>query len=246
MRENPSPCPQSLDDPCSKSGVIVGRGLCRKHYQRWWKNGSPQARKYTRAVANDWQSKVEWVSPGCWEWTASLNYGYGWYSGPNFSTKMAHRYVYQELVRPLADNEHLDHLCRNTRCVNPDHLEVVTHTENVNRGAAGAGKRRRTRCVNGHEFTPENTIINPNGHRACRECVRTAAREGQRRRRAEQKLGIVKVADNNNATKTHCKHGHPFDEANTYIIPSSGQRSCRACQRARLARRRAAASTLVV
>jgi Transcription factor WhiB len=40
-----------------------------------------------------------------------------------------------------------------------------------------------------------------------------------------------------NAHKTHCKHGHPFDAANTYYA-ANGERRCRACRRARLARAR--------
>jgi WhiB family redox-sensing transcriptional regulator len=40
-----------------------------------------------------------------------------------------------------------------------------------------------------------------------------------------------------NATKTHCKHGHPYDAANTYYA-ANGERRCRACQRARLAQAR--------
>jgi hypothetical protein len=42
-----------------------------------------------------------------------------------------------------------------------------------------------------------------------------------------------------NAHKTHCKHGHPFDAANTYYA-ANGERRCRACRRARLARARRA------
>jgi len=39
------------------------------------------------------------------------------------------------------------------------------------------------------------------------------------------------VARHFNADKTHCKHGHPFDLANTYYTPE-GHRRCRACLRA--------------
>jgi hypothetical protein len=42
---------------------------------------------------------------------------------------------------------------------------------------------------------------------------------------------IVKHGRHQNANKTHCKHGHPFDEANTYMNPASGQRVCRTCVR---------------
>jgi hypothetical protein len=64
----------------------------------------------------------------------------------------------------------IDHLCRNTSCVRPDHLEVVTREENALRGSRNAAK---THCDRGHEFTPENTYVPPSrDHRACRECRR--------------------------------------------------------------------------
>lgn len=43
-----------------------------------------------------------------------------------------------------------------------------------------------------------------------------------------------------NARKTHCRHGHPFDELNTYILPGTGHRECRECQRVKNRRRYAA------
>lgn len=71
---------------------------------------------------------------GCWNWTgAILKTGYGAMSwlGKN---KPAHRIAYEQFVGPIPDGLVLDHLCRNTRCVNPDHLEPVTSTENIRRG----------------------------------------------------------------------------------------------------------------
>ena len=46
---------------------------------------------------------------------------------------MVHRITYEELVRPLVPGETIDHLCRNPRCVNPEHLEPVPLRENVKR-----------------------------------------------------------------------------------------------------------------
>lgn len=48
----------------------------------------------------------------------------------------------------------------------------------------------------------------------------------------ENKLDMILHGTHTNANKTHCKNGHPFDEANTYIIRVSGSRSCRVCHRA--------------
>lgn len=52
--------------------------------------------------------------------------------------------------------------------MNPDHLEPVTHRENALRGINVGMK---THCVNGHEYTPENTRTTPNGRRRCRACA---------------------------------------------------------------------------
>lgn len=70
----------------------------------------------------------------CWEWTGRVS-GKRKYPQISLSGKqvMVHRVVYEELVRPLSSVETLDHLCRNTACVNPEHLEPTTLRENVQR-----------------------------------------------------------------------------------------------------------------
>lgn len=71
----------------------------------------------------------------CWGWTASLNaYGYAQFQRGKTMVRV-HRVLYEELVGPVGDNLDLDHLCRNRACVNPAHLEPVSHGENCRRGA---------------------------------------------------------------------------------------------------------------
>jgi len=110
---------------------------------------------------------------GCWEWTAGLDtsgYGLFWVNGHNTG---AHRAVWEEVVGPIPDGLHMDHLCRNPRCVNPDHLEPVTCQENLLRGnTANARNVLKTHCAQGHEFTAENTSVTARGKRKCRECNR--------------------------------------------------------------------------
>ncbi len=83
---------------------------------------------------------------------------------------LAHRVVYELLIGLIPENMELDHLCRNTWCVNPDHLEPVTHSENI--------RRAYPKCkAELHDWTPENTYTNPNnGWRICRTCRLDAQR----------------------------------------------------------------------
>jgi HNH endonuclease len=118
---------------------------------------------------------------GCWLWTGALlsSYGYGqWPTG-----HYAHRTVYELIKGPIPQGLELDHLCRIPICVNPDHLEPVTHLVNVQRGKAGQRQRLQTHCKHGHAFTPENTIWRgPDGrHRDCLTCQRKWSREWMRR-----------------------------------------------------------------
>lgn len=106
----------------------------------------------------------------CWVSTGALRNGYG-AIGVEGKTLYAHRYVYERMVADIPPGLVIDHLCRNRACVNPAHLDVVPQRLNVLRGDR-AGERV-TACRHGHPYTPENTYRNPQGHRACRTCIRT-------------------------------------------------------------------------
>lgn len=69
---------------------------------------------------------------GCWNWNGPLSKGYGtvWADGRN---RGAHCVLYELVVGPVPKGLELDHLCRNRRCCNPNHLEPVTHQENMHR-----------------------------------------------------------------------------------------------------------------
>ena len=95
----------------------------------------------------------------------------------------AHRAVYEALRGQVPDELHVDHLCRNRSCVNPDHLEPVTPSENSLRGISH--KRDQTECLRGHEFTEANTHRDPNGTRHCKACNALRAR-GYREKKREQ------------------------------------------------------------
>lgn len=126
---------------------------------------------------------------GCWLWTGTLNtQGYGRFH-INGKRPMAHKYVFEALVKKVPEGLSLDHLCRVRCCVNPQHLEPVTTRENIMRGenkvAALAG---RTHCNRGHEFTAENTSVRKHRgktYRGCKKChcedsrARTAQAKGE-------------------------------------------------------------------
>ena len=108
---------------------------------------------------------------GCWLWAAGTSIGgYGQFWSERKMVP-AHRYAYTRWVGPIPDGLQLDHLCRVRNCVNPGHLEPVTSRENTLRGeTVPAANAAKTHCVHGHEFTPGNTYIRPDGWRRCRIC----------------------------------------------------------------------------
>lgn len=113
----------------------------------------------------------------CIIWTGavtSAGYGSLWRGK---GTALAHRVVYEEARGPIPAGMTLDHLCRNRRCVNPDHLEPVTNRENILRGTSpSAIHARKTHCPKGHPYDLANTRIRSNGARACRTCDQRAWR----------------------------------------------------------------------
>lgn len=121
----------------------------------------------------------------CWYWLGSVTRdGYGRVTW-NRRQRQAHRFVYEVLVGPPPEGLEADHLCRTRSCVNPDHLEFVPHDVNTRRGFHN-GKRlsdRPTHCPQGHEYTPENTYVKPNGWWHCKKCNALAVRAYAERKR---------------------------------------------------------------
>jgi hypothetical protein len=165
------------------------RGWCKRHYETWRLHGDPLYRYVRDDLARFW-AKVNKDGPiparrpdlgPCWVWAKGLDpdgYAVFRYKGG----QRAHRFIYEQMVKPIPKGLVIDHLCRNRACVRPDHLEVVTSRVNILRGEAPpAINAAREVCSSGHELTDENTYIFPNGKRACRICRRRWQREWKRR-----------------------------------------------------------------
>jgi len=157
---------------CSVEGcesVVVGQGLCHKHWQRIKLRGIENVGEPAQrdlSISERFWEKVE-KTETCWNWTAAVTRGYGRFF-PKGKPEQAHRVAYELLVGPIPEGLTIDHLCFNTLCVNPDHLEPVTLSENVRRMHAA---RATDHCPRGHEFTAENTRLSKGGKsRHCRQC----------------------------------------------------------------------------
>lgn len=116
--------------------------------------------------------KIEPVTEsGCWVWMAYCNkagYGRVYVNG---KVRNAHRAVYVVLRGPIPSGIELDHLCRVRCCVNPAHLDMVSHRENVLRGAGVMARQaRQTHCKFGHPLYGENLFTTREGKRRCKKC----------------------------------------------------------------------------
>lgn len=164
--------------------------MCNTHYQQWRSATPPAERRRPTPVERFW-SKVDQRSPDeCWPWTDvpnSVGYGVFHLDGRRVG---AHRIAFMLANDlPLDTVNTVDHTCHNQSgcaggprcphrlCCNPAHLENTTSGLNTLRGESPSAKHaRKTHCVNGHEFTPENTYVyvwrrTQRPRRMCRQCM---------------------------------------------------------------------------
>lgn len=112
----------------------------------------------------------------CWLWTASKIKGYGQCHRGAGKLSYSHRWLYELIHGPVPKGLECDHKCRNPSCVNPDHIELVTHKQNVNFGLSPLTSRTprplKSHCKHGHPYNDENTKFDNTGRRFCVVCRR--------------------------------------------------------------------------
>jgi len=132
-------------------------------------------------------SKIDFTSSekGCWIWKGSHGgfdkdgkhaYGRFWFMEKNV---MAHRFSYEFIGGYIIKKENvIDHLCKNPRCVNPNHLESISVYENCIRTSSEYGKNAaKSHCKRGHPLSGENLYTAKNGTRKCYTCIKLRTKQ---------------------------------------------------------------------
>lgn len=164
-------------------------------------------------------------STGCHTSTYSTgSHGYaqiGWQTSVGRWGVTAHRAAWVYAHGQIPEAMTIDHMCKNRRCVNVEHLRLLTNYENARRTAGRDWPLGR--CANGH---PNSFLeLFPDGRVHCGICAREIWKGAAER---ERKAKLPKLPK---PPRTHCRNGHEKSEQNTYIRPN-GRKECSLCKQA--------------
>lgn len=228
------------------------RRLCRTHYDRWRRYGSPLGkpadhRSPTRMTPEERFFSYAAQEGEHWMWTGPTlgrevcNYG-RLFMGDDAKPRLAqaHRWSYEFFIGEIPDDLEPDHTCEITLCVNPWHLDLVPHGINVKRGkrwpGPSAGRKPRTPAERQEAETlrPDCPkcgtlyVTQANGKRRCPLCFNERQRDWTRRtgRVTGEGTGVRQ------RERTHCANNHEYTPENTYISPR-GTRDCKICRKER-------------
>ena len=148
-----------------------------------WEEVMTYTPRKTVPVIERLMRRVSKDKAGCWIFTGHCDRnGYGQINLGRRPPKLKYTHVvaYEFTKGSVPSGYELDHLCRQPACCTPEHLEAVTHRENMSRGAPAT----KTHCKRGHAFTEENTYLQRGRHgtqRRCCTCYRAYMRRYHRR-----------------------------------------------------------------
>lgn len=156
-------------------------GYCHTHAARLWRRGTLEVRE----LMDHFERYEVDLHTGCWQWTGPVFQanGYGQMGVAYEGTSVAHRAFYIREYGAIPGDAVLDHLCRNRRCVNVDHLDLTTVAENTKRGLSSYAIRDKCKSA-GHDISTPGSWYVARGARTCLEC----ARAGWAKRREVERI----------------------------------------------------------
>lgn len=123
---------------------------------------------------------------GCWLWKGGKHVrGYGQFTMLS-RTMHAHRAAWILFKGVIPEGFDVHHRCKIRDCVNPSHLELLSHVDHGRLTGLAAASRSKTHCPHGHPYSAENTRI-WGGKRYCWTCARANAEIQNAKQRGERR-----------------------------------------------------------